>query len=54
MQSFADGALALQKHRGAQPFDILAEWKQKVQGTIEIINGALKNPQFHWQDINTE
>ena len=23
-QSFADGALALQKHRGARPFDILA------------------------------
>ncbi len=53
-QPFADGALALQKHRGARPFVIRAEWKQKVQGTIEIVDGALKNPQFHWQDINTE
>ncbi|MCZ6467781.1 MAG: hypothetical protein O6829_10975 [Alphaproteobacteria bacterium] len=53
-QPFADGALALQKHRGARPFVIRAEWKQKVQGTIEIVDGALTNPQFHWQDINTE
>ncbi|MCH7956552.1 MAG: hypothetical protein IIB63_03260 [Proteobacteria bacterium] len=50
-QPFADGALALQKHRGARPFDILAEWKQKVQGTIEIVDGALKNPKFQWTDV---
>ena len=50
-QLFADGALALQKHRGARPFDILAKWKQKVQGTIEIVDGALKNPKFQWTDV---
>jgi|GEM_PF-7027069 len=54
MQPFAGGALVLQKHRGARPFNILAKWKQKIQGTIEIVDGALTNPQFHWQDINTE
>ncbi len=50
-QPFANGALALQKHRGARPFDIRAPWKQKVQGTIEIINGALRNPKFQWTDV---
>ena len=50
-QPYADGALALQKHRGARPFDILAKWKQKVKGTIEIVDGALKNPKFQWTDV---
>jgi hypothetical protein len=50
-QPFADGALALQKHRGARPFDIRAGWKQKVQGTIEIVDGALRNPKFQWTDV---
>ena len=50
-QPFADGALALQDHRGARPFDIRAGWKQKVQGTIEIGNGALRNPKFQWTDV---
>src|SRR3546814_4350056 len=50
MQTFADGALALQEHREAKPFDIKAGWKQKIHGTIRIKNGQLSEPKFIWKD----
>lgn len=51
MQPFADGALALQKHRGAKPFKFGASWQQRVTGTVDIRNGRLTNPKIQWQDI---
>ena len=52
MQSFADGALALQKHRRAKPFDFGATWIQRVEATVDIRNGELSNPRVQWSDVN--
>jgi hypothetical protein len=46
------GALALQEHRGARPFDVAAAWSRKVRGTVDIRNGELTNPRFQWTDMD--
>ena len=51
-KSGGDGALALQKHRGAKPFDFDASWTQWVTGTVRIRNGELGEPSFQWRDVN--
>ena len=51
-QPYADGALALQKHRGAKPFDIRSGWKQRLTGTVILDNGRLTAPRFRWTDLN--
>lgn len=50
-QPGAGDALKLQKHRGAKPFDMKAEWRQEFSGTVDISNGVLSNPKFKWWDI---
>ncbi len=52
MQPLADGALALQKHRGAKPFHAEASWKQRVEGTVRLRNGRLVEPRFNWRDVD--
>ena len=27
------------------------EWKQKVKGTVTILNGKLVDPRFEWEDV---
>ena len=51
-QPYADGARALQKHRGAKPFDIRSGWKQRLTGTVILDNGRLTAPRFKWTDVN--
>ena len=51
-QPYADGARALQKHRGARPFDIRSGWKQRLTGTVILDNGRLTAPRFRWTDLN--
>ena len=51
-QPYADGARALQKHRGAKPFDIRSGWKQRLTGTIILDDGRLTAPRFRWADRN--
>jgi len=51
-QPYADGALALQKHRGAKPFDIRSGWKQRLTGTDILDNRRLTAPRFKWTDVN--
>ncbi len=51
-QPYADGARALQKHRGAKPFDIRSGWKQRLTGTIIRDNGRLTALNFKWTDLN--
>ena len=51
-QPYADGARALQKHRGAKPFYIRSGWKQRLTGTIILDNGRLTAPNFKWTDLN--
>lgn len=51
-QPYADGALALQKHRGARPFDIRSGWKQRLTGTVILDHGRLTAPRFKWTDVN--
>jgi len=50
-QLAAAGALTLQQHRGAKPFDFGAKWKQKFSGTVDISNRVLSNPKFKWRDV---
>ena len=51
-QPYADGARALQKHRGARPFDIRSGWKQRLTGTVIRDDGRLTAPRFKWTDLN--
>ena len=51
-QPYADGARALQKHRGAKPFYIRSGWKQRLTGTIILDDGRLTAPNFKWTDVN--
>jgi len=53
-QPGADGALELQKHRGAKPYNIKSEWQQKFSGTVNIMNRKLFNPKIKWWDIEME
>ncbi len=51
-QPYADGARALQKHRGARPFDIRSGWNQRLTGTVILNNRRLTAPRFRWTDKN--
>ena len=51
-QPYADGALALQKHRGAKPFEIRSGWRQRLTGTVILDNRRLTAPRFKWTDRN--
>ncbi len=51
-QPYADGARALQKHRGARPFYIRSGWKQRLTGTVILDDGRLTAPRFKWTDRN--
>ncbi len=51
-QPYADGARALQKHRGARPFYIRSGWKQRLTGTIILDHRRLTAPRFRWADRN--
>ena len=45
------GARALQESGAAKPFDVKANWKQHLKGTIRIENGKLSDPKLQWTDI---
>lgn len=47
-QPGADGALALQKHRGAQPFLFEGRWRQPVRAVVPVENGRLGKPVVVW------
>jgi hypothetical protein len=46
------GALMLQEHRGAAPFQFGARWRRKVSGTVDIRDGRLTHPKFQWTDVD--
>ncbi len=48
----ANDAAILERHGRAKPFARKSSWPRRVKGTIEIENGALKNPVFEWEDID--
>lgn len=47
-QPGAEGALTLQRYRGAKPFRTEAEWQQRVRATVQYRNGRLFRPQVEW------
>ena len=53
-QPFAEGALALEQHRGAKPFDVEARWEQIVGGTLRRRRGQWTVRPFDWVDREPE
>lgn len=51
-QPGADGAVALQRHRGAKPFEAEAIWTRRVSGIARVTHGRLAEPRFRWEDID--
>lgn len=49
-QPGADGALALQKHRGAKPFWFEGMWRQPVRAIVPVENGRLGRPVVTWSE----
>ncbi len=48
--ALAEGAVTLEEHRGAKPFDIKSTWLRRLKGKIQIKDGALTKPVFEWED----
>jgi hypothetical protein len=47
-QPDAEGALTLQRYRGAKPFRTETKWYQRVRATVQYRSGVLLNPQVEW------
>jgi peptidoglycan hydrolase-like protein with peptidoglycan-binding domain len=50
-QPGAEGALALQRYRGAKPFSFETEWHQPVRAVVPVKGNKLGKPKVEWGDI---
>ena len=51
-QPGAAGPLLLERFGRAKRFKMEGSWDHRVEGTVEVRDGKLVNPQFEWKDID--